>query len=102
MPLTFPLRSDRIQLRPFDMTDVDAVHRVYGAPEVMRYVGEGRPATRAESAGMIAGYRLHQALRGFAFWAVIERSTGELIGDAGLEVTAEGIELGYTLARDRR
>ena len=101
MTLTFPLRSDRLELRPFAMTDVDAAHRVYSDPEVMRCVGEGRPATRAASAQMIADYRLHQELHGFAFWAVIERASGELIGDAGLEKTAEGIELGYTLARDR-
>ena len=36
-----------------------------------------------------------------AFWAVIERASGELVGDAGLEVTDQGIELGYTLARNR-
>src|SRR5699024_1370313 len=33
--------------------------------------------------------------------AVIERGTGRLIGDAGVEVTAHGVELGYTLARHR-
>jgi ribosomal-protein-alanine N-acetyltransferase len=48
---------------------------------------------------MLAHYAQHQARYGFAFWAVIERGTGELIGDAGLEITAHGVELGYTLAR---
>jgi RimJ/RimL family protein N-acetyltransferase len=42
----------------------------------------------------------HQAQHGFGFWAVEERATGALVGDAGLERTLRGeVELGYTLAR---
>ena len=48
---------------------------------------------------MIVGYRRHQREHGFAFWAVVDRGSGALIGDAGLEVTEHGVELGYTLAR---
>lgn len=99
MPLSFPLRGERIALRPFEDTDLEAAHRVYGDAEVMRHVGAGGPVSREVSAAMIAGYRAHQARHGYAFWAVIERGTGELIGDAGLEVTEHGVELGYTLAR---
>src|SRR5699024_1357912 len=32
-------------------------------------------------------------------WAVLAADDGQLIGDAGLEVTAHGVELGYTLGR---
>lgn len=99
MILDLPLRSDRVELRPFEATDLEAALRVYGDPEVMRHVGEGGAVGREEAAGMLADYRAHQDRHGFAFWAVIERCSGELIGDAGLEVTGEGVELGYTLAR---
>ena len=35
---------------------------------------------------------------GYSFWAVIERASGTLIGDAGLYRTPAGeVELGYTL-----
>lgn len=100
MPLEFPLRGPRLDLRPFTAADAPAAHRVYGDPEVMRHVGEGGPATPEQSAQMLADYIAHQARHGFAFWAVIERRSGLLIGDAGLEVTAQGVELGYTLARE--
>ena len=99
MPLEFPLHGDRLHLRPFAETDLEEAHRVYGDPVVMRHVGEGGATTREESARMLAEYRRHQAEHGFAFWAVIDRPTGTLIGDAGLEVTPGGVELGYTLAR---
>ncbi|AXK46265.1 GNAT family N-acetyltransferase [Brachybacterium saurashtrense] len=101
MPLEFPLRSARLDLRPVEEADLDALLQVYGDPEVMRHVGEGRPVDRAGAAAMIAAYRAHQHEHGYAFWAVIERGTGELIGDAGLERTEHGVELGYTLARSR-
>lgn len=99
MALSFPLRSTRLCLRPFEKADAAAAHAVYGDPEVMRHVGEGEPATRAATEKMIESYRRHQDLHGFAFWAVIDRGSGQLIGDAGLEVTSDGVELGYTLAR---
>ena len=101
MPLEFPLRGPRLDLRPFAAADAADAHRVYGDPEVMRHVGEGGPATPEQTAQMLADYAAHQVRHGFAFWAVIERATGRLIGDAGLEVTAQGVELGYTLAKDR-
>lgn len=100
MSLQFPLRGRRVQLRPFQDADVRAAHRVYGDAEVMRWVGEGRAATVEGSAAMIAEYRRHQLAHGFGFWAVVDRDSGTLIGDAGLERTRHGVELGYTLARD--
>lgn len=99
MPLSFPLLGDRVLLRPFETADGPAAHAVYGDPEVMRYVGEGGPVSPEETAQMLADYRRHQREHGFAFWAVVDRRTGALIGDAGLEVTAHDVELGYTLAR---
>lgn len=59
----------------------------------MRHVGEGGACSREETVQMIEGYRRHQHEHGFAFWAVVERGTGELIGDAGLEITAPEDEL---------
>lgn len=95
----FPLRGERVLLRPFDASDVAAIHDVYGDPEVMRFVGDGHPATTDRTAAMIAGYRQHQAEHGFAFWAVLDAADGTVIGDAGLEITSHGVELGYTLGR---
>ncbi|MGP9845027.1 GNAT family N-acetyltransferase [Brachybacterium sp. 107] len=99
-PLAFPLVGERVLLRPFEQTDAAAAHRIYGDPEVMRHVGAGGAVSPGTTAQMITDYRHHQVEHGFAFWAVIDRGTGSLIGDAGLEVTRFGTELGYTLARD--
>lgn len=99
MSLSFPLLGDRVLLRPFETADAPAAHAVYGDDEVMRFVGEGGAVSPEETVRMVGGYRRHQDEHGFAFWAVMARGTGELIGDAGLEVTEHGVELGYTLSR---
>ena len=101
MPLSFPLLGDRVLLRPFESADASAALEVYGDELVMRYVGEGGAVAAEETSRMVEGYRRHQDEHGFAFWALVDRSTGELIGDAGLEATDHGIELGYTVARRR-
>jgi ribosomal-protein-alanine N-acetyltransferase len=94
------LATPRLRLRPFEPGDLDAIHRVYSDPEVMRWVGTGPVADRSTSERMLAGYAVHQRGHGFSFWAVVENASGALIGDAGLHRTATGeVELGYTLGR---
>jgi ribosomal-protein-alanine N-acetyltransferase len=96
------LETPRLVLRPFEPADAGAALAVYGDPEVMRHVGEGLPADAERVAATLRAYAEHQATRGFSFWAVVERTTGELVGDAGLYVSGahgDEVELGYTLAR---
>jgi RimJ/RimL family protein N-acetyltransferase len=94
------LDTPRLHLRPFTPDDVDAIHVVYSDPDVMRWVGSGPMADRAASERLVESYAGHQHTYGFAFWAVIERASGSLIGDAGLHRTTVGeTELGYTLAK---
>lgn len=92
--------TERLLLRPCELDDLDALHAVYGDPEVTRYTTtyETRDDTRRALDTHIAA----QKAEGFSFWAVIERESGELIGDAGLgrlEGKGPEVELGYTLGR---
>ncbi len=73
---------------------------MYGNAEVMRYVGDGEPASLEHTTKMLRSYREHQHDHGYAFWAVVEAESGRPIGDAGFAVTDHGVELGYTLGRD--
>jgi [ribosomal protein S5]-alanine N-acetyltransferase len=97
------LETQRLRLRPFRDFDRDAIHAVYADPEVMRYVGHGAHRTEAETTRALRGYAEALRARGYGFVAVIERSSGVLIGDGGLHPLAgrgPDVELGYTLARD--
>jgi ribosomal-protein-alanine N-acetyltransferase len=95
----FPLLSQRLLLRPFEPSDAPATHRVYSDEGVMRWVGTGPVVRPEQTEAMLAGYIEHQRRYGFSFWAVIERDSGELIGDAGLYRRIDQVELGYTLGR---
>jgi ribosomal-protein-alanine N-acetyltransferase len=92
------LETPRLDLRPFAEADAAAMHRIYSDPVVMRYVATGPTANLGVSERLLRDYTVHQRVHGFSFWGVVERSSGALIGDAGLYRTPAGeVELGYTL-----
>jgi RimJ/RimL family protein N-acetyltransferase len=98
--LRFPIRTRRLELRPFAPVDAVAMHRVYADPDVMRYVGRGPVRDLAGTAAMLEAYAEHQRRHGFSCWAILERDGDEPIGDAGLFLAGgigPDIELGYTL-----
>ena len=97
MPL--PLLTERLRIRAFEPEDLHALHAVYGDPEVTRFIP---PYPTLEHTRRALDLHVRAARDGRpAFWAVIERSTDQLIGDAGLAPMEGGgdLELGYTLGR---
>lgn len=96
----FPLVGPSLALRPFTLADVPAAHLIYSDPDVMRFVGHGAVSSITGTESMVRQYMAHQRTHGFGFWAVTDRATGVLIGDAGLARTVDGeVEMGYTLAK---
>jgi [ribosomal protein S5]-alanine N-acetyltransferase len=98
--VAIPILTERLEIRAFEPSDLHALHAVYGDPEVTRWmpaystIEHTRRALEKHVAGGRAG--------GPALWAVVERSSGELIGDAGLALldgVGPEVELGYTLGR---
>ena len=77
------LGSNRLILRMFRESDLDAYAAMCGDPDVMRYLGDGYPLTRAEAWRNMALILGHWQLRGFGLWAVEERATGILAGRVG-------------------
>jgi [ribosomal protein S5]-alanine N-acetyltransferase len=97
------LTTARLHLRPFTRADEDVIHAVYADPEVMRYVGHGAHRSKSETQRALRVYAEILAAHGYSFVAVVERESGALIGDAGLNPLGgrgPDVELGYTVARD--
>jgi|SRR5690348_4616155 RimJ/RimL family protein N-acetyltransferase len=97
------LDTQRLILRQFRQDDFEALAAIHADPEVMRYLGDGRPKSRAETWLMMASYLGHWELRGYGLWAVEEKATRRFIGRIGL-LNPEGwpgLEVAWTLARDR-
>jgi ribosomal-protein-alanine N-acetyltransferase len=96
------IETPRLILREFRDDDADALARVLSDPETMRYYPA--PYDRAGVEEWIARNRRRYADYGHGLWAMILKSTGELIGDCGItpqEVDgATEVEIGYHLRRD--
>jgi RimJ/RimL family protein N-acetyltransferase len=97
-----PLSTDRLLLRAFRDQDLNEYARICADPEVMRYLGDGKPLSRIDAWRQMAVILGHWQLRGFGVWAVEERQSGALIGRLGFwqQEGWPGFELGWVLGRD--
>lgn len=94
--------TPRLLLREFTSGDVGELAEILKDPEVMEFSTNGPCAeddTRRFVDGCLDSYREH----GFGQWAIIDRSSGSIIGFCGLShVDLNGVqevEIGYRLAR---
>jgi RimJ/RimL family protein N-acetyltransferase len=96
--------TERLTLRPYRMEDFAAVHTYSSDPENLTYMLWG-PNTEADTHNFIKqviNYAEQNPIRNYDL-AVVEKSSGELIGGGVLsrKGTDEG-ELGWIIRRDRQ
>lgn len=95
-------RTERLHLRMFRTSDLDAYAAMCADAEVMQHIGAGGAVGRDVAWRHMALFLGEWALRGHGMWAVERRSDGRLIGRVGF-LDPEGwpgCELGWLLARD--
>lgn len=96
------LETNRLILREFCPSDADQLARVLSDPETMRFYPA--PYNRTGVEEWIARNITRYAEDGFGLWAMILKSSEELIGDCGLTVQSvdgvDEIEIGYHVRGD--
>ena len=96
------LETARVVLREFVPGDAPALARVLSDPETMRYYPNPLDA-EGVAAWIDRNIRRYQT-DGHGLWAMILKSSGELIGDCGISMQeVEGVsyrEIGYHVRRD--
>ncbi|WP_017932598.1 GNAT family N-acetyltransferase [Robiginitomaculum antarcticum] len=96
------LETDRLILRHIDpVADLDAWTDMMSDAQTVRFIG-GQIMDRAGAWRQMAMLIGHQAVRGYSFWSVIEKSSGDFIGRVG-PWCPEGWpepEIGWTIHRD--
>jgi RimJ/RimL family protein N-acetyltransferase len=109
------LETERLRLREPTDADVDALAAALADPDVMRYIGDGRPRSADDAVRWVDNDRRGWQLDGFSKFVVVRRDDERVIGRVGLSAWdpatwAHGtradlgpgseIELGWTLLRD--
>jgi RimJ/RimL family protein N-acetyltransferase len=96
------IETPRLILREFRPGDVNALALILSDAETMRFYPA--PYDRAGVEEWIARNRRRYAEHGHGLWAMILKSSGELVGDCGLTVQdvdgANEIEIGYHVRHD--
>jgi RimJ/RimL family protein N-acetyltransferase len=98
--------TDRLVLRAWTPVDRDAFAAMNADPEVMRYVGDGAPMTRAQSDQLVDAIQSHWERHGFGLWcAALREDPDTCIGFVGLAIPSflpavlPAVEVGWRLAR---
>ncbi|MFI9050665.1 GNAT family N-acetyltransferase [Streptomyces sp. NPDC053427] len=96
------LRTERLILRGWRESDLAPWSAMNADPEVRRYFPD--VLTRERSEASVARFQAALERRGWGWWAVEVRATGEFIGFTGLDPVDEGmpftgVETGWRLAR---
>ncbi|HEV2904274.1 MAG TPA: GNAT family N-acetyltransferase, partial [Pyrinomonadaceae bacterium] len=93
------IETDRLLLRMIRADDLDHLASLLSDPDVVKYVGDGRPAGREEAARALESIIKHWETHGFGRWAVVVKSSGEFIGFGGLRSLFGTPEIVYHFAK---
>lgn len=109
------LTTERLVLRMPVKEDAEALAPMYADPEVMRYVGDGRTLTKAETELSVRRMIERWEVDEFGLFTTLRREDDAIIGRVGILIwnsetwepttraQASGpteVEVGYTLGRD--
>jgi RimJ/RimL family protein N-acetyltransferase len=97
------LETERLVMRGFRDDDQEEWAAIRADDEVMRSLGRDGGITPDEAWREMAMLAGHWTLKGYGHWALEERASGALIGNAGLFYPPDwpALEVGWTVARPR-
>jgi RimJ/RimL family protein N-acetyltransferase len=101
----YPIRTDRLSIRPWRPDETGRYYQVRGTAEVVRYLYDP-PLSRRQAAAKLRGLRTEIRLPGeWINLAVEVTETGTVVGDIGLGWTSQihrQAEIGYSFDLDHR
>lgn len=95
------IETRRLRLRRFTPDDLNNLCAIRSDPEVMRYIGKGRPESVDQVQTALNKVLAHWEQHGFGRWALIDKASDGLIGWCGLShlENTEDVEIGYGIAK---
>lgn len=94
------LETSRLRLRRWRDGDLAAARAIYTDEEVMRYIPVGIMSDE-QIERMLARFNAEIDERGYGLWAIVEKATGEIIGESGLHYLPQTneVEIAWLYAR---
>jgi ribosomal-protein-alanine N-acetyltransferase len=90
LPSPIPVvTTERLVLRALEDTDAEALHRIMGETDVLRYFPNPAPPSLEKVREMIEAQRTHWNTHGHGWWAVTDRDAGTYLGWSGLQYLPE-------------
>lgn len=98
------ITTARLQMRPLQARDLDALHSLYSDPSTMQFIGDGSIATRQETAEALLVSIDAFEQDGYGLLATLSRDSGRMIGRCGHKRwTVDGedhVEIGWMIHAD--
>jgi RimJ/RimL family protein N-acetyltransferase len=99
-----PLRTPRLVIRPFEPTDVAALHARRNDPDTAKWQNWTLPYPREKARAVVDSLVAMDGPATDEWWmgVVVLHESGEVVGDVAINLTWDSrcAEIGYTLARD--
>jgi [ribosomal protein S5]-alanine N-acetyltransferase len=101
--MALPVHTERLTVREFTLADLDGLAALYGDPRVLWW--EPEPFSREKTESVLRETLVRYRRDGVGEYAVLDRETGELIGQCGpvfREIEGEKLpELGWDVRSER-
>lgn len=96
----FTLDTERLLIRPWSEADRPVFKSMMAHPDVTQYVHRAQPYTDQEVDDFFARQTRQLAEHDLCMGALVEKSTGTVIGIAGVQPLGEDLEIGWILGRE--
>lgn len=93
------IETERLKLRMISRDDLDELARLFADPEVVKYVGNGKPSSREDAEKAIDSMTARWQKDGFGRWIAADKVTGRFLGFGGLRSLFGTPEVVYHLAK---
>ena len=95
------IETKRLVLRKWSNADRNELFEILRDAEVSRNIGDGKPYTPEKTDEFLVWVEKYERENGFCRWAVVEKSSSEIIGSCGFARLCDTheIDLGYLFAR---
>ncbi|GAB5417170.1 MAG: GNAT family N-acetyltransferase [Crocinitomicaceae bacterium] len=93
--------TPRLYIRNWLQEDIAPYAEIIGDPDVMRFIGDGKPKPPEEAIRAVEKYNGQIEAQGWTRFAVALKDTDHIIGFCGFDVYQEQLDFGWRLAKDQ-